>query len=129
MRNPTSPPDEAVLHSQELFRAIVSVLGRHLDADFEVLVVAALWCCSTWFSDQCEQFPIAHITSIESESGKSTLLELMSMLSRRPIVSSAVQPRALYPLLHDGPSLFLDLEPSGLGKEMEHRSEEHSSEL
>jgi putative DNA primase/helicase len=80
-----------------LIRDIVSKLRKHVVMPVESALAIALWVILAWVhEDVATHSPILDITSAEPNSGKTTLLGVVSFLAPRAIASVDISRAALY---------------------------------
>lgn len=80
-----------------------AVLPEHGD------VVLALWTAHTWVFDIDDLTPRLVVTSPQKGCGKSTVLDLLRAVVRRPIMASHTTPAALFRMVDKfGPTVLLD---------------------
>jgi putative DNA primase/helicase len=85
------------------------LIGRFIVSEPETRIAAALWIAFTWFIDDVQVAPLAIITAPEKRCGKTQLLELISRLTRRPLLASNISSAAVYRVIEaHGPTLLLD---------------------
>lgn len=89
------PSDEAI-DGDALLAALVDVIRHYVFLSFEQAVVVALWIIFTWVHEVMTHSPILFLTSAEPDSGKSTLLGLVSYLVRRGMSSVEISGPALF---------------------------------
>jgi Protein of unknown function (DUF3631) len=86
-----------------LLRALTECLRRYVFMTEDQALVVALWIIFTWLHDYEEivsHSPILFVTSPEKDSGKTTLLKVVSFLARRSVPSVSIS----------GPALFRSIE-------------------
>jgi putative DNA primase/helicase len=106
---PAIEPWDEPVDAAQLLDEIHATIKRHIICDISASLTAALWGVFTWFIDFVQVAPIAIITSPQKRCGKSLLLDLMSKLSRRPLVASNISPSAVFRLVErDHPTLLID---------------------
>jgi len=92
-----------------LLNDLIATIQRFIICEHETAVAAALWCAFTWLVDFVQVAPLAVITAPEKRCGKSQLLSLIGMLSRRPLVASNISPAATFRVIEaHGPTLLID---------------------
>ena len=80
-----------------MIRDIIKKLQRHVVMSHESALAAALWIMLAWVHDEvATHSPILDVTSAEPESGKTTLLGLVSFLAPREYFSVDISKGALY---------------------------------
>lgn len=69
----------------------------------------ALWVIASWFVDYVKFAPYILISAPMKQCGKSQLLKVLSLLSRRPLLSSNISTSVLFRLIELGhPTVFID---------------------
>jgi len=94
--------------TKRLAYTILKFIGYAVDVPDEYAVVLAAFVLYTWVADR---LPIAVYLSIVGlpQSGKSTLLELLSLLCRRPLLVSDISQAAVYRACSEfGVTLLID---------------------
>lgn len=92
-----------------LLDEIADTIRRFIVCSREASNGAALWATMTWFMDVVQVAPIAAITAPEKRCGKSTLLDVLRLLSRRALSASSISPAALYRAVEAWePTLLID---------------------
>jgi len=72
-------------------------------------LVLASWALSTWMMRAFDTHPLLAITSPTKQCGKSRVLELLALVSRRPITSANMSPAVLYRIIEESsPTLLID---------------------
>jgi hypothetical protein len=90
------PWDEPV-DGDSLLRDIIRCIRRYVACSHDFSLTAALWTMFAWVHDEVAvHSPILLVTSAESESGKTTTLNLISYLAPRAIASVDISKAALY---------------------------------
>ena len=83
--------------------------ARHVVLPKHTREALALWTTITWTVDAFDLLPMLHVSSPEKRCGKSTLLSLLSELSRRPLLATSATPAALFRVIEKAvPTLLLD---------------------
>jgi hypothetical protein len=91
--DPWSEPVEA----SSLLQDIIDRFRRHVVISDDGVLAASLWLMMSWVHDAiATHSPILNINSAEPESGKSTLMGLMSFLMPKCIASVEVSEAAIY---------------------------------
>jgi uncharacterized protein DUF3631 len=97
-------PDPAVMLAE-----VVEFFRRYLVATDDQLTVLALWCLHTYVTESIVSTPYLHISSPETQSGKSTCLQLLSVFSCDPWLTIGPTPKILeHKLLTAMPTVLLD---------------------
>ena len=93
----------------ELLDTIYATIKRHIVCEDEIAQAATLWITFTWFIDYVQVAPLAIITAPEKRCGKTQLLEIISKLSRRPLLTSNISPAAIFRVIEaHSPTLIID---------------------
>ncbi len=80
----------------QLLDAILARIRRHVVMSSEGVIAAALWITITWVHDKLTHSPILMVTSAEANSGKSTVLGVISFLAHRTLPSVGISSAALF---------------------------------
>ncbi|MFT5451300.1 MAG: hypothetical protein ACI9N9_000784 [Enterobacterales bacterium] len=105
----TKPSSEPVLDIALIVSLIYQILEDHVACTDSVKVAATLWILMTWFIPASHVLPIAWINAPEKRCGKSTLLTLMSRLSKKSLSTSNITGSALFRSIESyKPTLFID---------------------
>lgn len=105
----TEPHAEPVLDIASIVSLIYQILEDHIACTDAVKVAATLWILMTWFIPAAHILPIAWINAPEKRCGKSTLLTLMSRMSKRSLSTSNITGPALFRCIETyKPTLFID---------------------
>lgn len=103
------PYSEPVTDIAFIVSLIYQMLEDHIACTDAVKVAATLWILMTWFVPASQILPIAWINAPEKRCGKSTLLTLMSRLSKKSLSTSNITKSALYRCIENyTPTLFID---------------------
>jgi hypothetical protein len=90
-------PEQEPADGDSLLRDIMRRLRRHVVMSEEQALVVALFIMLSWVHDEAATHsPILNINSAEPESGKSTLIGVISFLMLRCISTVEASPAALY---------------------------------
>src|SRR5208283_2780246 len=84
------------VNGEYLLTDIEMTCRRFLVCQPAIPFVLALWVTATWFEKDVHVAPILSIKSPEKRCGKTTALDLIGRLSKRPLLASNVSPAALY---------------------------------
>jgi Protein of unknown function (DUF3631)/CHC2 zinc finger len=88
-------PDPA--DGDALLRDIITRIKRHVVCSLDDALVIALWVVFSWVhEDAAVHSPLLLITSAEPESGKTTMLSIVSYLAPKAIASVEISKGALY---------------------------------
>jgi putative DNA primase/helicase len=100
----SEPVDGSMLLSElaETIKRLVFVTREQADA-------IALWICGTWVADRSEYAPRLGITSAEKGCGKTTLLDVISRMVQRCLLSSGISSAAVARTVEAvNPTLLID---------------------
>lgn len=102
------PWDDEV-DGSEMLNELVATIRRFVVCEKHTADAAALWIVFTWLIDAVSVAPIANITAPLPNCGKSTLLDLLEMLTYRPIKVDNISPAALFRSIEQWrPTLLID---------------------
>lgn len=105
----TKPYAEPITDIAIVADQIYQILGDHIACTEAVKVAATLWIVMTWLIPAAHISPIAWINAPEKRCGKSTLLTLMSRLSKKSLSTSNITKSALFRSIESyKPTLFID---------------------
>ncbi|WP_199508363.1 MULTISPECIES: DUF3631 domain-containing protein [Psychrobacter] len=105
----TQPSSEPVLNIALIVSLIYQIIEDHIACTDAVRVAATLWILMTWLIPASDILPIAWINAPEKRCGKSTLLKLMSRLSKKSLSTSNITGPALFRCIEAyEPTLFID---------------------
>lgn len=105
----TEPYAEPITDITIVADQIYQILDDHIACTHAVKVAATLWILMTWFIPASDILPIAWINAPEKRCGKSTLLKLMSRLSKKSLSTSNITGPALFRCIEAyEPTLFID---------------------
>lgn len=79
-----------------LMRGIVAAIRRYVVLSDDQAVAIALWIILTWVHEQMTHSPILLVNSPEKDSGKTTLIKVVSFLVRRGLPSVNISGPALF---------------------------------
>jgi putative DNA primase/helicase len=85
------PIDTAVL-----LRAVTDRITQHVATLDSRAIAVGLWVMFTWVHENAVDSPLLLVTSPERESGKTTLLDVLQYLVRRPLKSVSISGPALF---------------------------------
>lgn len=103
------PCSEPVLNIALIVSLIYQIIEDHIACTDAVRVAATLWILMTWLIPASDILPIAWINAPEKRCGKSTLLKLMSRLSKKSLSTSNITGPALFRCIEAyEPTLFID---------------------
>ena len=89
---PYKEPVNGVLVADQMF----TTLSNHIACTVSVKVAVVLWIFMTWVIPASQILPIAWINAPEKRCGKSTLLTLISRMSKRSLSTSNITGSALF---------------------------------
>jgi len=89
------PWGEAVV-TERLLGEIVDLIDRHCYLPQHANVTVALWILNSYVYDAFSICPLLYLTSAAKRCGKTTLLELISSLSSKPLSTSNISTAALF---------------------------------
>jgi len=98
------------VEAARLLKAVEAILLRYvrLPSD-EALHAIALWVLHTWAIEGAHATPYLSVSSAEKQSGKTRLLEVLSLLVRNPWHTASATEAALFRKIEqDTPTLLLD---------------------
>lgn len=97
------------VNAAELLRDVRRAIRRFIVCEEATATAAALWIAFSHCIDDVQIAPIALITAPEKRCGKTQLLDLISRLSRRPLLASNVSPAATFRVIEaSSPTLIID---------------------
>jgi len=103
-----APCNEPV-DGQSLVSEIEKAIKRFVIIDPLAYLAIALWVIFTWVLDCFEISPRLHLLSAEKQSGKTTLIKVLSRLVRRPFAASRISPSAFIRFIEtERPTLLID---------------------
>jgi hypothetical protein len=93
----------------ELFDDIYNVIKQHVVMGQDSVVAGTLWTVLTYCYDAFRIMPVLGVTSPEKRCGKTTLLEVLSGLTNKPILASNITPSAVFRTIEaHQPCLLID---------------------
>lgn len=105
----TEPYSEPVTDIAIVADQIYQIQNDHIACTDAVKVAVTLWVILTWLIPASNILPIAWINAPEKRCGKSTLLTLMSRLSKKSLSTSNITKSALFRCVETyKPTLFID---------------------
>lgn len=88
---------------------IYNIIRQHIACTDAVAIAVALWIVFTWVLEASHIAPIAWINAPEKRCGKSQLLTLISLMSKRSLPSSNITAAALFRCIEKyKPTLIID---------------------
>ncbi len=105
--DPEPWPD--VVDGEEILHTLESLFITYVAMSMDSAIACALWIVNTYTFDTARTCPILAITSPEKRCGKTTLLELISKICRRPFMTSSATPAAVFRIIEThSPTLLFD---------------------
>ncbi|MGP5064592.1 DUF3631 domain-containing protein [Psychrobacter celer] len=105
----TEPYAEPITDIALVANQIYQILDDHIACTDAVKIAVTLWIILTWVIPASHILPIAWINAPEKRCGKTTLLILMSRLSKKSLSTSNITRSALYRCIETyKPTLFID---------------------
>jgi putative DNA primase/helicase len=102
-------PAAEPVNAAKLIADIKARILHHVAMPQHIALVVALWIAQDWIHEHGTYSPILLITSAEKDSGKTTLMGVISFLVRRAILSVSISPGALYRSIEKwNPSFVID---------------------
>jgi putative DNA primase/helicase len=93
----------------DLLDEIHALIARYVVVPSEARHAIALWILSTWTFDLFDVAPILAVLSPVKRCGKTTLLTLLTLLSRRAIAASNITDAAIFRVVDEhSPTLIID---------------------
>jgi putative DNA primase/helicase len=90
-------PSASPVEAQSLLSTIIARIERHVSMNPDAALTAALIVMMTWVHERAAiHSPMLLVTSPEANSGKSTLLGVISFMVRRPLPTVGITAAALY---------------------------------
>jgi hypothetical protein len=84
--------------AQKLFIEIMHRIGAEVNIEEHQEWICALWIMFTWVHPQMEFSPILYVTGPTMECGKTSLLNVIGKMVRRPVKTANVSPAAIFRL-------------------------------
>ena len=110
-------PARTPVSFEEIAEGIGANFERWISAPFDFITAMVLWAMGTWGLPPGEQdartgamfYPYLRITSIDPNSGKTTVLQSLRGVVRRPYATTRISPSALFRIqAHYRPTLVID---------------------
>lgn len=102
-------PWEQPVDGEQLLSEIKDFVQRHIVCEDYTATAVTVWIAFTWFINVVSVAPIANITAPMPNCGKSTLLDLMELLVKKPIKVDNISPAALFRTVEKWqPTLLID---------------------
>ena len=89
-------PWPAPVTTAEVLDALVVAITRHVILSAETAVAVALWIAHSWVFDRFDHTPRLGITSPTKRCGKSTLLEMLRIMCRRPLKADNISASGVF---------------------------------
>lgn len=107
---PEVEPWPEPVNGAELLTKLSSTIGQFVVMQQSALDAASLWAVMTWMHDRLRIAPFLNITSATKRCGKTTLIDVLTRVSHRPMpVSGQVSGAVLFRIIDlYEPTLFLD---------------------
>lgn len=106
---PEVEPWPKPVNGAELLDELCSTVRRHVVLPAEAGAAVALWICFSWLFDSFDIAPKLAITSPEKRCGKSTLMDLLAGLTRKPLSTSNTTSAAIFRVIEIAhPTLLVD---------------------
>jgi hypothetical protein len=88
---------------------VARFLHRYIVFSQDSLIVVAGWVVASWLAEVWDRFPHLVVTSPEKRCGKTTLLDLLYLITPRARYTTNISPAALYRSIEkDMPTLLMD---------------------
>jgi len=102
-------PWETPVDGCEILHLLHDTIKAHIVLDPPAVIACTLWIILTYCYDLFRILPILAVTSPEKRCGKTTLLEILSGLSNKPLLASNISPSAVFRTIEKyGPCLLID---------------------
>jgi putative DNA primase/helicase len=110
MRFPEVEPWPEPVDGAELLTELSSTIGQFVVMQQSAIDAVSLWAVMTWLHDRLRIAPFLNITSATKRCGKTTLIDVLTRLSHKPMpVSGQVSGAVLFRIIDlYEPTLFLD---------------------
>jgi Protein of unknown function (DUF3631) len=106
---PETEPWTEPVEGAECLSAVAAQVRRYIAMPPGADTIVALWAMHTWCFDCFQCFPRLAITSPEKGCGKTTLLDVLGCLVRRPLPTSNATVSAIFRIVEkDRPTLLID---------------------
>ncbi len=94
--------------SRSLLLAVADLIRRRVSLKDEYLALVAHFVLSTWLADRLPVAPYLSVVGLP-QSGKTTLLKILSLVSRRPLLTADISSAAFYRACAQlSPTLLID---------------------
>ena len=105
----TIEPWSEPVNGQELFNDIEQIFSRYLFLQPGASTALTLWAMHTYGVNMFDYTPRLTITSPEPRCGKSTLLNLLNLVSYKPILAASITAAAMFRTIEkDHPTILID---------------------
>ncbi len=102
-------PAEQSVNGAELVEDLRRFISSYIVASKEAVLAATLWVITTWTLDAFSTAPILNITSPAKRCGKTRLLEILSMVVKKPLAASNISAAAVFRAIDKwSPTLLVD---------------------
>ncbi|WP_169393400.1 MULTISPECIES: DUF3631 domain-containing protein [Psychrobacter] len=102
---PYQKPVDGAIIAEEIYR----IINQHIACSDAVAIATTLWIIFTWVVEASYIAPIAWINAPEKRCGKSQLLTLIALMSKRSLSSSNITAAALFRCVEKyNPTLIVD---------------------
>ncbi len=92
-----------------LLNSLRAAVTQHVGTSKEAADATALWIVHTYLMDTFNTLPKLAITSPEKQCGKTTLLDVLGLVTRRPLPTASVTPAAVFRVIEKArPTLLID---------------------
>lgn len=106
---PEIPPVDEFVDGKRLLASLTEVLTRYVVLPVGAAVAIALWIFRSFAHDLFETNPRLAVRSPEKQCGKTTLLEVLSMLVPKPLLTSNCTPASIFRVIEQcQPTLLAD---------------------
>lgn len=113
-------PWHETVDADELLSDLAEAFRRYAILPTDADIALALWCAFTWFCDSSYIAPLLVVRSPEKGCGKSTVMNVVSRLVRRPLLMSGTSAAVLYRVVDKHkPTVLIDEGDTFLNKENE----------
>jgi hypothetical protein len=107
--NATYEPWDEPVDAEGLLEQIIDRIKKEVIVEEHQYLVAGIWTMFTWVHPQMEFSPRLYITAPTSECGKTSFLEVIAKMVRRPLTSDNISPASIFRLCENyHPTFCLD---------------------
>ena len=115
-------PWDGPIDGAEILDDIAALLERFVVLPGEALLAVALWTLFTWTAESFQVSPLLAVVSPIKRCGKTTLMAVLTGLSREAIPASNMTPAAMFRVIEERhPTLIIDEADTWLGLRSETR--------